>query len=236
MDFDRMLRYCSLLEQNNDRTWFHEPENHKLYVQAKQDFTALVEELKYRIAEHTTSDLAERLIFADPKGLQFRVPRDMRTNKGKPPYNPRWSADLSGDRHSDLPIGYYVHIQPGDRSMFGTGAWCWNSDMLQMVRIYLSENYDRFINALDCCGLQMRGSKLKNVPRGFDPNDPAAEYLKFKSWLVSLDFPDTELQSFDGFVDTVVSAVDRMEPIRVFFNDALSGKRRNPFDLKDWDG
>lgn len=235
MDFDRMLRYCTLLEQNNNRTWFHEPENHKMYVSAKQDFIDLVEELKYRIADHTSPDLAERLIFADPKSLLFRVPRDMRTNKGKPPYNPRWSADLSGDRHSDLPIGYYVHIQPGNNSMFGTGAWCWNSDMLLMVRSYLSDNYDRFSQALEFCGLPMEGTRLKNVPHGFDPNDPAAEFLKYKSWLVALDFPDSELRSFDDFLDTVIRTVDRMEPLRVFFNDALSGKKRNPFDPDDWD-
>lgn len=235
MDFDRMLRYCSLLEQNNNRTWFHEPENHKLYICAKQDFTDLVEELKYRIAEHTTPDLAERLIFADPRSLLFRVPRDMRTNKGKPPYNPRWSADLSGDRHSTLPVGYYVHIQPGNHSMFGTGAWCRDSDMLLKVRSFLSGNYDRFCQALESCGLPMEGSQLKSVPRGFDPDDPAAEYLKYKSWLIALDFPDTQLQSFDAFLDTVVSAVDRMEPLRVFFNDALSGKKPSPFESVAWD-
>ena len=129
MDFDRMLRYCSQLELHNDRSWFHAPENYALYTAAKQDFIDLVEELKYRIAELAspdlaTPDLAEKLVFADAKKLLYRIPRDMRGRKNALPFNPRFSADLSGDRHSMLPVGYYLHIQPGDRSFFGTGAWC----------------------------------------------------------------------------------------------------------------
>ena len=235
MDFERMLRYCTLLEQNNNRTWFHEEANHKLYTEARQDFIELLDELRFRIADHASADLAERLIFADSKALMFRVPRDMRTNKGKPPYNPRWSADLSGDRHSMLPLGYYVHIQPGNRSMFGTGAWCWESEMILKIRTYISENFERFLDVLDSCGYPLSGDRLKNVPRGFDPADPAAEYLKFKDWLVSRSFADGELRDFDRFLDDITETVERMEPLRRYFTDALTGYRKNPFDPTDWD-
>ena len=235
MDFERMLRYCELLEQNNDRGWFHQPENHRLYTEARQDFTSLVDELRFSIADRCSPDLAERLIFADSKALMFRIPRDMRTNRGKPPYNPRWSADLSGDRHSMLPLGYYIHIQPGNRSMFGTGAWCWESGMILKIRTYISENLDRFLSALEHCGYPLSGDHLKNVPRGFDPADPAAEYLKYKDWLVSRNYSDAELTSFDAFLADTAEAVLRMEPLRCFFNDALTGHRKNPFDPSDWE-
>ena len=235
MDFERMLRYCTLLEQNNQRTWFHEPENYQLYTAAKQDFIALVDELRYRIADRTTPDLANRLIFADSKALMFRIPRDMRTNKGKPPYNPRWSADLSGDRNSFLPLGYYVHIQPGDRSLFGTGVWTWDSETVLNIRSYISGHFAQFFEALELCGYPLSGARLKNVPRGFDPDDPAGDYLKFKDWLVSRPFPDACLTDFDRFFDAVTETVDRMEPLRCFFADAASGPHRNPFDPTDWD-
>ena len=235
MDFERMLRYCRLLEQNNHRAWFHDPDNHKLYTQARQDFIDLVEELKYRIADHCAPDLAERLIFADPKALLYRIPRDMRTNKGKLPYNPRWGADLSADRHTLIPLGYYIHIQPEGRSLFGTGAYCWERELLLKVRTYLSENSDRFFEVLDQCGYPMFGDRLKGVPRGFDPEDPAAEYLKFKTWLTARYFADSELTDFDRFLDAAAETVDRMEPLRCFFNDALTGRRKNPFNPSDWD-
>ena len=235
MDFDRMLRYCVLLECNNDRHWFHEPENHALYVSAKEDFTELLLDLKFRLSEVVSPDLAERLLFADPKAMQYRVPRDMRGRHGVPPYNPRWAADVSADRHSLLPLGYYVHIQPGGRTMFGTGAWCWEPEMLLRIRTAISTQFLRFSDALEQSGAPLLGDRLKRIPRGFDEADPAAEYLKYKSWLVSRAFADGELRSFDGFVSDCVAAAERMEPLRVFFNDALAGIHRNPLETSDWD-
>ncbi len=235
MEFDAMLRYCTLLERNNNRTWFHDRENHAFYISAKEDFTALLLDLKFRLSEVVSPELAERLMYADPKKMQYRVPRDMRGAQGKPPYNPRWAADISGDRHALLPLGYYLHIQPGDRSMFGTGAWCWEPEMLLRVRRFISENYERFSAALADCGEPLFGDRLKKLPRGFTPEDPAAEFLKYKSWLVARRFTDAELRSFDGFVGDCVEAAARMEPLRVFFNDALRGVHRNPMEVSDWD-
>jgi len=236
MDFDRMLRYCEQLERNNNRTWFHDRENHELYTAAKEDFTELLRDLKFRLSEVVAPDLAERLLYADPKAMQYRIPRDMRANRGKPPYNPRWAADISGDRHALLPIGYYVHIQPGGRTMFGTGAWCWEPEMFLRVRTAISTQFLRFSEAIEESGLPLMGEgRLKKVPRGFSEDDPAAEYLKFKSWLVARDFADAELRSFEGFAAACVAEAERMEPLRVFFNDALSGVHRNPLEVSDWD-
>ena len=234
MDFDRMLRYCEALERNNDRTWFHERENHALYVSAKEDFTELLLDLKFRLSEVVDGELSERLLFADPKAMQYRIPRDMRGKRSGPPYNPRWAADVSADRHSLLPLGYYVHIQPGGRTMFGTGVWTWEPEMLLAVRQAISAQFLRFSEALDLCGYPLFGDRLKRVPRDFDPDDPAAEYLKFKDWLVSREFGDSELTSFDGFVTECVAAAERMEPLRVFFNDALRGVQRDPLETSDW--
>ena len=235
MDFDRMLRYCELLERNNNRTWFHDRDNHALYVSAKEDFTELLLDLKFRLSEVVAPDLAERLLFADPKAMQYRVPRDMRGKHGVPPYNPRWAADVSGDRHSLLPLGYYVHIQPDGRTMFGTGAWCWEPEMLLRIRTAISAQFLRFSDALEQSGSPLWGDRLKRIPRGFEESDPAADYLKYKSWLVSREFADGELRSFDGFVSDCVAAAERMEPLRIFFNDALSGIHRNPLETSDWD-
>ena len=229
-----MLRYCALLEQHNDRAWFHDKDNHALYEAARRDFIALVEELKYRIADVVDAELAERLVFADAKSLLYRIPRDMRVNRNKPPYNPRWSAYLAADRHSVLPIGYYIHLQPGDRSHFGTGAWCEDREQLYQVRSYISLHFARFSEALRGCGYTLWGERLRRVPADFSADDPAAEYLKFKDWLVSRAFDDRELGDAEDFIGAVAETAERMEPLRLFFNDALSGPRRDPLDESDW--
>ena len=231
MDFERMLRYCALLELNNNRSWFHE--NHKLYEEAKQDFIDLTDLLKFRIAGLTTPELSERLLYANAKDMLYRIPRDMRVWKNAPPYNPSWRAYIAGDRHAIWPVGYFYMVAPGGKTHFGTGAWCPDNDWLRRIRTYISENYDRFFDAFLSAGYPLWEEhcfKLKNVPRGFDPADPAAEFLKYKEWFVSESFADGELTSFDAFADRVEAAVERMESLRRFFDDAFAQKVHSPWE------
>ncbi len=116
----------------------------------------------------------------------------------------------------------------------GSSAWR-SPEMLLRVRTAISAQFSRFAEALAESGCPLWGDRLKRVPRGFDEGDPAAEYLKYKSWLVSRAFSDAELDSFDGFVSDCVAAARRMEPLRVFFDDALRGLCRNPLSPSDWD-
>lgn len=236
MEFDRMLTYCAALEAHNERPWFHA--NHKWYEEARADFIELTERLKYRVAESASPALAERLLSVQAKDLLFRVPRDMRVWKNAPPYNPTWRAYIAGDRHAIWPVGYFYMVAPGGRTHFGTGAWCQDSAWLRHIRDYISEHFEQFEDALSASGCALwedPGAKLKNVPRGFDPADPAAEYLKYKEWFVADSFPDAELRDFDGFVDRCGEAVERMEPLRRFFDAAFAQKPRNPWDPSDWE-
>ncbi len=228
MTFERMLRYCVLLEANNDRAWFHE--NHGFYEEAREDFTDLVDQLKYRVADLTTPDLAERLIYVRAKELLYRIPRDMRVHRNQPPYNPTWRAYLAGDRHALTPVGYFLKIAPGDASQFGTGAWCPDMGWTRYFREYISDHADAFVQALEAGGLPLEGERLKRLPREFDPDDPAAEYVKNKEWLVSVHFRDEELTDFDSFEAAVAEAVTRMEPLRCFWNEAYLRRPRQPWE------
>ena len=228
MTFERMLRYCALLEANNERSWFHA--HHDLYEEAKGDFTDLVEQLKFRVADLCTPDLAERLIFVRAKDLLYRIPRDMRVHHNAPPYNPTWRAYLSGDRHALTPVGYFLKVAPGDASQFGTGAWCPDPGWTRHFRQEISERYEEFDALVSACGLPLEGEKLKRVPRDFDPLDPAGEFLKYKEWLVSVHFRDAELTDFDAFEAQIARAVERMEPLRQFFNGCYLRRQRQPWE------
>ncbi|MCD8129567.1 MAG: DUF2461 domain-containing protein [Oscillospiraceae bacterium] len=228
-----MLHYCALLEQHNERTWFHE--NHDMYEAARRDFTELVDLLKYRVAENAAPELAEVLLFVNAKDLLYRIPRDMRIYRNQPPYNPSWRAYLAASRHSVYPVGYFLMIAPGNRSHFGTGAWCPDSKWLRRVRTYISENFDQFSNALEQCGyplIQDEGTKLKRVPAGFDPDDPAGEYLKYKEWYAIASFDDCELTDYDSFADRIAATVRRMEPLRRFFDGAFSRRAQGLWDTE----
>ena len=42
-------------------------------------------------------------------------------------------------------------------------------------------------------------------------------------------------RDFDSFIDAVAETAERIEPVRRFFNDALSQKKRCPWDVGDWE-
>ena len=225
MEFENMLRYCRELELNNNRTWFHE--NHRQYEIARGEFTELVERVKFAVAERVDIGLQERIMFADPKNMMYRIPRDARMYKNKPPYNPTWRAYISPDKKSLLPLGYVLRVAPDGRSHFGTGAWCPDGEYLRRVRDYISETWEELEELLEESGLHLYGEKLKRVPREYDAAHPAGEYLKHKSWLFMVDIPDEALTTVDEYIALISSYIDRMEPLRRYFNRALEPRQES---------
>ena len=228
MEFENMLRYCRELEMNNNRTWFHA--NHEQYERAKEDFTELVERVKFAVAERADLSFQERIMFADPKLMLYRIPRDARVYKNKPPYNPTWRAYISGDKKALLPLSYYMMIAPDGRSEFGTGAWCPDGEYLRRVCDYIAETYEELEELLDESGLEIVGEKLKRVPRDYEPEHPAGEYLKYKEWLFLVNFEDEQLRDFDSFSEMVGGIVERMEPLRRYFNRALQDRKSSMWE------
>ena len=223
-----MLSYCRDLEINNNRTWFHE--NHKRYETAKEDFTELVERVKFAAAERVDIELQERLMFADPKLMMYRIPRDARVYKNKPPYNPTWRAYISPDKKQLLPLGYVLMVAPDGRSHFGTGAWCPDGEYLRRARDYVAENWEELEELLEESGLELQGEKLRRVPREYEQDHPAGEYLKHKSWLFIENVPENAMESFESYMAHVCALMDRMEPLRRYFQRALEDRKESLWD------
>jgi uncharacterized protein (DUF2461 family) len=58
------------------------------------------------------------------------------------------------------------------------------------------------------------------VPQGFEKDNVASEYLKFKSWLVISDIKDADITSKD-LVSKTVTAFAIMQPFIKFLNRPL---------------
>lgn len=218
MDFERIFAYTKALHENNDRTWFHD--NHGDYELAKADFTLLVDMLKYEVVKLDT-EFSENLLFTEPKDMMYRIPRDMRYSKSKEPYNPSFRAYLSPFKKEFLPFSYYIHIAH-DGCYMGTGVWTWLPEQVNALREHVSRYYEELDIIVAENGLRVAGEKLKRVPRGYDENHPAAQWLKHKSFTVSYGFKPEELESFDACVEAFAREAKRFEPLRRYFAAAFT--------------
>ncbi|MBC8571124.1 DUF2461 domain-containing protein [Zongyangia hominis] len=218
MKMESMLGYLSALEQNNNREWFHE---HKAqYEVAKADFEEIVETLSLELRK---TDVKLPLFAA--RDLTFKLQRDTRFSHDKSPYHPAFRAHISYGGKLPIPVGYYLYLRPGNRSFLGGGLF---TDLLKdataMVRDSLVEHGAEWEEILSAPDFQMNftvgGTKLKNVPRGYDAAHPQAEYLKQKSWYLEYPVSDERILAPD-FTAFAVDIFGKMRPFNGFLNRAL---------------
>lgn len=215
-----ILSYLSDLEQHNEREWYHV---HKLqYQEADAAFIDLLSKLIWEIGKTDTS-----IIHNDPHDLTFKLVRDTRFSHDKSPYNPAFRAHISSAGKLPVPVGYYIKIQPGNRSFLGGGLFAdMFKDATGMVRDYIAAHGDEWQEIIHeesfAETFGVKGICLKSVPRGYDPTHPQAEYLKNKSWYLEYPVSDDQLQ-MDSFIDFAADIFLQMQPFNAFLNKALAG-------------
>ena len=62
---------------------------------------------------------------------------------------------------------------------------------------------------------------LTRLPKGYEADNPAGEYLKLKSYVALASLKDTDLTSKD-LVKKTVAAFDALQPMIQFINHALA--------------
>ena len=64
-------------------------------------------------------------------------------------------------------------------------------------------------------------TSLVKVPQGFEKDNPAAEYLKLKSFIAMKKLDDATITSKD-LVKTTIEAFETLQPLLAFLNRALA--------------
>lgn len=220
MNTTAILSYLSDLELHNEREWYH---THKTqYQEANTEFINLLQQLILEIGKTDSS-----IINNNPHELTFKLVRDTRFSHDKSPYNPAFRAHISSKGKLPIPVGYYIKIQPGNRSFLGGGLFAdMFKDATNMVRDYISGHgveWQSIINEKSFSeAFSVKGECLKSVPRGYDPMHPQAEYLKNKSWYLEYPVSDDQFQK-DSFINFAANIFIRMQPFNTFLNNALIG-------------
>jgi uncharacterized protein (TIGR02453 family) len=189
----KTFEFLKELAANNRRDWFAENkaryEDH-VKVPALRFIQDFQDGLR-RISPHFT---------AGPRAL-FRIHRDTRFAKDKSPYKTHtgihFRHDQAGDVHAP---GYYMHIEPG-ACFVGLGIWHPDGPATRKIREAIVEDPTGWKKATRgkkfADTFEMSGDRLSRAPRGFDPEHPMAEDLKWKDFVGGRSVPQSFLTSPD---------------------------------------
>lgn len=212
------LDFLKKLEKNNNKAWFDK--NRDAYEAAKADFETFVEAIKNQLAK-----LEPALADQKPKDMIFRIFRDVRFSKDKTPYKAHFGAYFSRAGRKSPDAGYYLHIQPGNKNFLAGGLWMPEGPLLKATRQEIDYNLDEFKNILNKAAFKklyktLEGEKLKTLPQGYTADNPAIEYLKMKSFIVSTKMEDKDLLAKTA-VSKIFAAFNTMQPLVNFLNRAI---------------
>ncbi len=184
---DDTFGFIRALKRNNTREWF--AKNKPRYEEAVKDpALRLIEDFAPEL------DKISRHFLATPRSL-FRIYRDTRFSKDKSPYKTHVGVHFRHERSKDAHApGYYLHIEPG--SVFlGVGIWHPDSGALRAIREAIVEDPAGWKRASRAKAFQitfdMAGDRLKRPPKGFDPEHPLIEDLKWKDYIGVVELDDS---------------------------------------------
>jgi uncharacterized protein (TIGR02453 family) len=212
------IQFLKALKKNNNKEWFDK--NRKIYEQAKADYLNFVTILLNEIQGFDTS-----LMELQPKQCIFRLNRDVRFSKNKDPYKTNFGASFSKGAKKIQTAGYYFHLEPGE-NFVGGGLWMPMAPDLNKVRQEIDYCFKEFSSILKkpnfktTYGDMDNSMKLVRPPKGFDIDNPALEYLKLKSFVVTRTIKDTELTD-KQLVKNVVKDFKTIAPLVHFLNRAI---------------
>ncbi len=220
MDFALILKFLQTLSKNNNRDWFEK--NKSAYLTAKENFDEFLSRLLQELIK-----LDEGLAGLNPKKLAFRIYRDVRFSKDKRPYKVNLGAGLSPAGKMIQEPGYYIHIEPGNKSLLAGGLYNPDAVNLAKIRQEIDYNAEPFLALLHDRKFRKIFStlddfdKLKTAPKGYPKDHPHLELLKHKSFIVSHSFTDKEVKD-KKFLKHVVEIAMMVKPLNDFLKEGLN--------------
>jgi uncharacterized protein (TIGR02453 family) len=214
------LKFLNQLKKNNNKPWFEA--NRKAYESAKQDFESFIASILSALGK--TDEMIADL---KAKECMFRINRDVRFSKDKSPYKTNMGASIKRGGKKSIFAGYYFHLEPG-KSFAGGGMWMPDPVTTKKIRQEISYCHDEFKSIISTRKFKSvygdldkdKEFSLINLPKGYEQDDPAGDYLRLKSWIATNEITDAEITS-KGLTKKVVDSFLTLQPLLNFINRSL---------------
>jgi uncharacterized protein (TIGR02453 family) len=214
------LKFLSQLKKNNNKPWF---DAHRAqYEAAKIDFSNFIQLVIDAVQKSDTT-----VTGLTAKDCQFRINRDVRFSKDKRPYKENFGAFICRGGKKSIYAGYYFHLAPGN-SFIGGGLWHPEPANLKKVRQEIDYNWEEFSSIIKNKNFKKIYSdlykgedvSLSRMPKGYEEDNAAIDYLKLKSLIAETKITDEDLTKAALHKKTVV-AFEALQPLLNFINRSL---------------
>lgn len=218
--FPRTLpKFLAELSRNNDKKWFdaHRADYETAYVEPAKRF---VEAIAAPLGKLAPAVLVEPRI----NGSIMRINRDTRFSKDKTPYKDGLHFIFAeGGRQG---AGFYVRIGTKELAIAG-GTLGFDPAQLKRFRVaVIDPRQGKALRAalakLEKAGHMLGEPQLKKVPRGFDPEHPNAQYLKYKSLHAHHACSIPKELYGPKAVDYVLARFRELKPLQQWVADAIA--------------
>jgi uncharacterized protein (TIGR02453 family) len=209
------LKFLKDLKKNNNKPWFGSHRNQ--FESTKADFLFMV-----GLVIKAISTFDKPIGRLEAKNCTFRINRDVRFSKNKAPYKNNMAAYFNKDGKKGLGSGYYLHIEPG-KSFVAGGIWMPEPPVLAGIRQEIDYSFSEWKKIVENKTFKtifpkgITGDALTRPPKGYEETNPAIEYIKRKSFIVTRSFTDTDVQG-KNFVNDVAKTFKAMKPLIDFLN------------------
>ena len=213
----KAVSFLRSLKRNNDREWFRErKDQYETFVKAPM--VAVIEQLA-----HDFQTFAPELV-ASQKSI-YRIYRDTRFSDDKTPLKTNIAASFPWrglPRHQGA--GLYLEVAH-QWVWIGGGMYAPETSQLAAVREHIAANHKRLRAIVESPGFKkavgaLDGAKLQRVPRGFDKDHPAAEYLRHRQFLAAKEYP-AAFASDPKVYAGVLGVFKQVAPLVRFLNEPL---------------
>jgi len=209
----KYLDFLAELERNNNREWFDA--NRARYKSLNEPFQLFVGELILRISEFDP-----QLKFLTPKDCTYRINRDIRFSNDKSPYKTHLGSAFGHLAKNGSCPGYYFELRSDGQIMIGGGWYILDSVQLYKLRQTISGDAKLFLKILKNPEFkatfgELNGEKLKTTPKGFNPEDPNIELLRFKNYLAGRRLNVSDL-SDEQIADEIIKTFKVLAPLVLF--------------------
>lgn len=214
------ISFLQELHDNNHTTWFYA--NRPRYEAARADMLKFTADLLQRLSEFDAD-----MLLLKPADCMFRINRDVRFSKDKSPYKTNMGCYAAKGGKKSNYAGYYIHVEPTAESFFAGGLYQPLAPELARVRQeidYQLEEWEAILHHPDFLAQYPTGvsdsNKLKNVPKGYEKDNPAAEWLKYKNYVVMHPIT-TDVLTSPRALDAATAAFRALYPMVQFLNRAI---------------